>query len=41
VSGALRCCIRVLLGVVSFDTHSLSAGPDLLHGVRDVVRRVT
>jgi hypothetical protein len=27
-------------GVVSFDTHSLSAGPDLLHGVRNVLRRV-
>jgi hypothetical protein len=40
VSGALRCCIRVLLEVVSFDTHSLSAGPDLLHGVRNVVRHV-
>jgi hypothetical protein len=38
---ALRCCIRVLLEVVSFDTHSLSAGPDLLHGVRNVVRQVT
>jgi hypothetical protein len=41
VSGALRCCNRVLLEVVSFDTHSLSAGPDLLHGVRNVVRQVS
>jgi hypothetical protein len=40
VSGALRCCIRVLLEVGGFDTHSLSADPDLLHGVRNVVRQV-
>jgi hypothetical protein len=39
-SGALRCCIRVLLEVVGVNTHSLSAGPDLLHGVRNVVRHV-
>jgi hypothetical protein len=41
VSGALRCCIRVLLEVVGVNTHSLSAGPDLLHGVRNVVRHDT
>src|SRR5215204_4511403 len=29
VSGALGCCIRASEKVVSFDTHSLSAGPDL------------
>ncbi len=34
VSGELACCIPGLVEVVSFDTHSLSAGPDLLHGVR-------
>ncbi len=39
--GALRCCIRVLLEVVSFDTHSLSVDPDLSHGVRNVPRLVT
>jgi hypothetical protein len=38
VSGALRCCIRVLLEVVGVNTHSLSAGPDLSHGVRNVMR---
>ncbi len=36
VSGELACCIPGLLEVVSFDTHSLSAGPDLPHGVRNV-----
>ncbi|GIK77335.1 MAG: ISL3 family transposase [Actinomycetes bacterium] len=37
VSGELACCIPGLLEVVSFDTHSLSAGPDLCrHGVRNV-----
>jgi hypothetical protein len=41
VSGALRCCIRVLLEVVGVNTHSLSADPDLLHGVRNVVRHVS
>ena len=33
--------LHSLLGVVSFDTHSLSAGPDLIHGVRNVVRHVS
>jgi hypothetical protein len=41
VRGALRCCIRVLLEVVGVNTHSLSAGPDLSHDVRNVVRHVS
>ena len=36
VSGALACCIPGLREVVSFDTHSLSVGPDLPHCVRNV-----
>jgi len=38
VSEELACCIPGLLEVVSFDTHSLSAGPDLPHRVRNVLR---
>jgi hypothetical protein len=41
VSGALPCCIRVLLEVLGVKHHSLSAGPDLSHGVRNVVRHVS
>jgi hypothetical protein len=41
VSGELACCIPGLLEVVSFDTHSLSAGPDLSQGVRNVLRHVS
>jgi hypothetical protein len=41
VSRALGCCIRASVEVVSFDTHSLSAGPDLPHSVRNVPGHVT
>jgi len=40
-AGELACCIRVPLEVVSSDTHSPSAGPDLSHGVRNVLRQIT
>jgi hypothetical protein len=41
VSRALRCCIRASETVVSFDTHSLSAGPDLPQPVRNVLGHVS
>jgi hypothetical protein len=41
VRRALRCCIPGLRAVVSFDTHSLSAGPDLCQPVRNVLGRVS